>query len=68
MVRVLKSRGAVLEPKKRWVGGWRVNRELKDKLEEFGLENVSFKLFTIFYPRKREVFLIVGVKGAKRPF
>ena len=67
MVRVLKSDGvfAVLEPKKGWAGGWRVNRELKDRLEDFGLENISFKSFTISYPRKREIFLIAGVKAAK---
>jgi len=64
MVRVLKPGGvfAVLEPKRGWSGGWRVNKELKDRLEDFGLEDVSFKPFTVFYPRKREVFLVLELK------
>jgi len=64
MVRVLKPGGvfAVLEPKKGWAGGWRVNRELKDKLEEFGLENVSFKPFTIFIQGRGRFFLLLELK------
>jgi len=65
MVRVLKPGGvfAVLEPGRGWAGGWKVDQDLRRKLEGLGLRNVTFKPFTVYYPKKRDVYLIMGVKG-----
>ena len=64
MIRVLKPGGvfAVLEPKKGWAGGWRVDQNLKVRLEELGLRRVEVRPFTIHYPKERTVFLVTGVK------
>ena len=64
MIRVLKPGGvfAVLEPKRGWTGGWRIDQNLKVKLEELGLRRVEIKPFTIHYPKERRVFLVTGVK------
>ena len=64
MVRVLKPGGvfAVLEPRTGWAGGWRVNQNLKAKLASLGLKNVEIRPFVIYYPRRREVFLVTGKK------
>ncbi|MCD6538441.1 methyltransferase domain-containing protein [Candidatus Bathyarchaeota archaeon] len=65
MVRVLKPGGvfAVLEPRTGWAGGWRVNQNLKAKLASLGLKNVEIRLFVIYYPRRREVFLVTDKKA-----
>jgi len=63
MIRVLKPRGkfAIIEPP----GGykWRINEDLKIKLENFGLKNVKFTPVMINYPKKRNVYIIYGEKG-----
>ena len=65
MIRVLKPGGvfAILEPKAdKWIK-WRVNENLKEKLEYLGLRDVRFYPITMSYPKKRTVYLIVGVKS-----
>ena len=65
MIRVLKPGGtlALLEPKSdRWIR-WCVDENLRKKLEEMGLRNVRFHPMTITYPKKRTVYVIMGVKG-----
>jgi len=63
MIRVLKPKGkfAVIEPP----GGykWRVDENLKRKLEKFGLKNVKFIPLMINYPKRRNVYIIYGEKG-----
>jgi len=65
MIRVLKPGGkfAIIEPP----GGyrWRINEDLKGKLENFGLKNVKFIPMTISYPKKRNVYIIYGEKEGK---
>ena len=66
MIRVLKPKGkfAVIEPP----GGykWRVDEDLKRKLEKFGLKNVKFIPMMINYPKRRNVYIIYGEKGGKK--
>ena len=65
MIRVLKPGGkfAIIEPP----GGykWRINEDLKRKLENFGLKNVKFIPIIISYPKKRNVYIIYGEKEDK---
>ena len=64
MIRVLKPGGilALLEPKSdRWIK-WRVDENLRRKLEGMGLRDVRFHPVTLTYPKKRVVYLITGVK------
>ncbi|HDD66777.1 MAG TPA: class I SAM-dependent methyltransferase [Nitrososphaeria archaeon] len=64
MIRVLKPGGilAILEPKSdRWIK-WRIDENLRRKLEGMGLRNVRFHPVTLTYPKKRVVYLITGVK------
>ena len=62
MIRVLKpeDKFAIIEPP----GGykWRVDEDLKRKLENFGLKNVKFIPMMISYPRRRNVYIIYGEK------
>ena len=66
MIRVLKPGGkfAIIEPP----GGyrWRINEDLKGKLENFGLKNVKFIPMIIGYPKKRNVYIIYGEKESKK--
>ena len=66
MLRVLKPRGilAMLEPPRELVTRWKVNDKLKTTLENLGLRNVKFHPFIINYPKRRTVYLIVGVKAS----
>ena len=53
---------ALLEPKSdRWIK-WRVDENLRRKLEEMGLRDVKFHPVTLTYPKKRVAYLITGVK------
>ncbi len=64
MIRVLKPGGimALLEPESdRWIR-WRVDEDLKKMLKELGLKDIRFHPITITYPRKREAYIIMGVK------
>jgi ubiquinone/menaquinone biosynthesis C-methylase UbiE len=62
MIRVLKPRGkfAVMEPPKGYK--WKIDKKLKQKLEDLGLKNVEFFPIKINYPKKREVYAIYGEK------
>ena len=69
MIRVLKPGGtlALLEPKSdRWIK-WRVDEDLKKKLEGMELRDVKFHPITVTYPKKRTVYVIMGVKEKIRP-
>ena len=63
MIRVLKPGGkfAVIEPPRGWAG-WKVDEALRQKLEQFGLQNVRFQPLMIAYPKKRQVYIIYGEK------
>jgi len=65
MIRILKPGGkfAIIEPP----GGykWRINEDLKRKLENFGLKNVKFIPMTVNYPKRRNVYIIYGEKEGK---
>ena len=66
MIRVLKPKGkfAVIEPPRGY--RWRVNEDLKRKLEKFGLKNIKFIPMMISYPKKRNVYIIYGEKEDKK--
>ena len=69
MIRVLKPGGtlALLEPKSdRWIK-WHVDEDLKKKLEGMELRDVKFHPITVTYPKKRTVYVIMGVKEKIRP-
>ncbi|RJX15289.1 class I SAM-dependent methyltransferase [Candidatus Bathyarchaeota archaeon] len=62
MIRILKPKGrfTIIEPPKAFK--WKINGNLKRKLEDFGLKNVKFTPIKINYPKKRNVYAIYGEK------
>ncbi|PDM26767.1 hypothetical protein CP083_01995 [Candidatus Bathyarchaeota archaeon B24-2] len=55
---------AIIEPSAGY--RWRVNEDLKRKLENFGLKNVKIYPRDDGYPKKRNVYIIYGEKEGKK--
>ena len=66
MIRVLKPKGkfAIVEPAGGY--GWRINQDLKRKLQSLGLGAVRFVPLMINYPKKRNAYVICGEKEDRR--